>query len=291
MIYTRLITLLCLLMAGGILWVTKQETNPSSDEIQLIEKALPLAAPTKAKKARRLLIFNRTETYFHQSIPVGTKALQRLGEKTEAYQSEISQDYVVFAPDELARFDAVLFLSTTQLKLSPDQQDALLEFVRSGKGIIGIHAATDNFYEWQEGHEMMGGLFAGHPWYAHSTVKVKLDEPLHPLNACFHPEGFHIQDEIYQFKAPYSRKKQRVLLSLDMSDPATAEVKTSNPQSILRTDDDFAISWIKHEGKGRVFYSSLGHNKHIFWNTQVLQHYLAGIQYALGDYEVPDRIP
>ena len=87
----------------------------------------------------------------------------------------------------------------------------------SGKGIIGIHAATDNFYQWEEGAKMMGGLFCQHPWTSGCTVQVKLDEPDHPLNACFHGESFKVKDEIYQFKDPYSRKNQRIITSRCMS--------------------------------------------------------------------------
>jgi hypothetical protein len=162
--------------------------------------------------------------------------------------------------------------------------------VRSGKGIIGIHAATDNFYEWEEGAKMMGGLFCGHPWNAGCTVQVKLDEPDHPINKCFDEKSFRITDEIYQFKDPYSRDNQRIITSLDMNDPDTKAVKGGNPDKIVRTDGDFGITWLRPEGKGRVFYCSLGHNEHIFWDERILKHYLAGIQYALGDYDVPDAV-
>jgi hypothetical protein len=71
----------------------------------------------------------------------------------------------------------------------------------------------------------------------------------------------------------------RVLLSLDMSRPENARP----PDQLVRGDNDFPVAWIKHEGKGRVFYTSLGHNPEIYRTAQVLQHYLDGIQFALGD--------
>lgn len=137
---------------------------------------------------------------------------------------------------------------------------------------------------------MIGGLFCGHPWTAGCTVQVKLDEPDHPINQCFDGESFRVTDEIYQFKDPYSRDNQRVIASLDLSDPDTKAVKGGNPDAVTRTDGDFGITWLRQEGKGRVFYCSLGHNEHIFWDERVMQHYLAGIQYALGDYDVPDAV-
>jgi len=283
--------LLALSLAGSASAAKKPKKPlppPTEQEIKSIEQALPASAPAQSAQPRKLLVFSRCDGYRHKSIPIGVKAVEMLGEKTGAYTMEESQELEAFTTENLAQFDGILFLSTTKLDPTPEQRQALLDFARSGKGIIGIHAATDNFYEWEDGAAMMGGLFCGHPWGAGCTVQVKLDEPDHPINACFKGESFKIKDEIYQFKDPYSRKKQRVLTSLDLSDTLTA--KRAKGSNIVRTDNDFGITWIKREGQGRVFYCSLGHNNEVFWNPAVLQHYLAGIQYALGDYDVPDEI-
>jgi HEAT repeat protein len=122
---------------------------------------------------------------------------------------------------------------------------------------------------------MMGGYFNAHPW--NEDVGVKLDDPGHPLLRGFRGQPFVVADEIYQFKEPYSRDKLRVLLSLDVN--RTDMTK----KTIKRTDGDFAVAWIQEYGKGRVFYFSLGHRNEIFWNEPVMQCYLDGIQYALGD--------
>jgi hypothetical protein len=96
--------------------------------------------------------------------------------------------------------------------------------VDSGKGLIGVHAATDNFYDWPEGASMVGGLFSGHPWGGGGTWAFKIDEPDHPLTRAFGGKGFKLRDEIYQFKDPYARNDRRVLLSLDLSDKDTGDV-------------------------------------------------------------------
>jgi type 1 glutamine amidotransferase len=184
----------------------------------------------------------------------------------------ISQDYAMF--DDLGQFDAVILNNTTKLKLSDAQRAALLEFVQDGKGLVGIHAATDNFYDWKEGAEMMGGCFAGHPWGGGGTWAIEISEPEHPLNQAFEGKGFLIKDELYKFRDPYSRERLRILVGIDMSNPRNKKG---------RDDDDNAISWIRELGDGRVFYCSLGHNNHIFWTPPVLKHYLDGIQFALGD--------
>ena len=131
---------------------------------------------------------------------------------------------------------------------------------------------------------MMGGKFTGHPWIPNEKWAVKIDEPNHPLMAPFAGKGFKIKDEIYRTEPPlYSRNKQLVLMSLDMSDDATRK-KSEKP-----TDADTGISWVKTWGKGRFFYCSLGHDHAVTWNPPVLEHYLRGIQFALGDLKVDTK--
>ena len=202
-----------------------------------------------------------------------------MGEKTGAYEVVQSSDMAMFRPENLSEFDAVCFNNTTILDFSDaGLRKSLMDFVRSGKGVIGIHAATDNFYDWPEGAEMMGGLFDGHPWT--EKVGIKLDEPSHKLARVFEGKGFEVFDEIYAFRSPYSRENLRVLLSLD------TEKTDMNKPTINRTDGDFAVSWVRDWGKGRVFYCSLGHDPAIFWNPVILQYYLDGIQFAMGDIDV-----
>lgn len=254
-------------------------------DLAKIEAAVPSKATARPKKPRRILVFWRCEGFFHGSgIAGGNRALELIGQKTGAYTADFSRDYEVFDAANLKKYDVVVLNNTTHLKLSDAQQQALLAFVRGGKGIVGIHAATDNFYEWPDGAKMMGGLFAGHPWGAGGTWAFKIDEPNHVLTRAFGGKGFKLKDEIYQFKEPYTRADRRVLISLDLSDEATGKVKPKTP----RPDNDYAVAWIKKEGKGRVFYCSLGHAANVFQEPAILQFYLDGIQYALGDLAADD---
>lgn len=251
----------------------------TSEEAKKIEEAMPERASVQPEKPRKLLVFYLCQGFAHDSIPLCNKALEVMGKKTGAFLPVFSNDMSAFEPPHLDSFDGVLFNNTTRLKFeNPQHRQALMDFVKRGKGVIGIHAATDNFYDWPEAAEMMGGLFDGHPWGAGGTWAVKIDEPDHPINKGFQGKGFLIRDEIYQISGPYSREKLRVLLSLDMTNSRNHKVG-----GIKREDNDFAIAWIREFEKGRVFYCSLGHNHEIFWNETVLRHYLDGIQYALGD--------
>ncbi len=253
-----------------------------------IEAALPASAPATPARPRRLLVFHRTEGFVHDSIPHGNQALLRLGAATGAYTAELSEDMAAFEPANLARFDAVVFNNTTLLKFeNPAHRAALLALIARGGGIAGIHAGSDNFPTWPEAQALIGGVFHGHPWNAGDTVAVKLDEPAHPLVAPFRGQGFWIRDEIYQIGGPYSRATHRVVLSLDMTKPENARPS----DHIHRKDNDFPISWIKQEPSGgRVFYSSLGHNSDVYYQPEVLAHFLAGLQFALGDLPM-DAVP
>jgi len=291
--------LICIALLG--LWCfvlplsTLQAESPAklrevtAEEVQKIESALPRRATIRTSEPRKLLVFWRCEEFFHKSIPVVNKALEMMGKKTGAYDVVITDDYSVFTTQNLRQFDAICLNNTTHLKFDPQENPerckALMDFVKGGKGIVGVHAATDNFYKWPEAMEMMGGKFTGHPWGGGGTWAIKIDEPKHPLMKAFRGEGFKINDEIYRTDPPlYSRDKQRVLMSLDVSDPATRNAKGFKP-----TDTDTGISWVKTVGKGRIFYCSLGHNNHIFWNRAILRHYLDGIQFAFGDYKVDTK--
>ncbi len=149
-----------------------------------------------------------------------------------------------------------------------------MDFVRGGKGLAGIHAATDTYHRWKEFTDMMGGTFAGHPW--HMDVPIRLLDPNHPLNKVFGGEGFTIRDEIYQFRDDTALPSERkMLLSLD---PDWEGIDKGD-----RQDGFYPISWIDRYGDGRTFYCSLGHRDEIYHHPLILEHYLAGMRYVLGD--------
>ena len=263
---------------------TAGAAGPSQADLEKVSAALPSAPAVRPMKPRRVLIFTLCRGFRHGSIPVGAAAVEMIGTKTGAYSSETTDDVQTFTREKLSGFDAVCMMNTTGELFAGAENEGELkqsftEFVEAGGGLIGIHAATDCFYKWPQYGEMMGGYFDGHPW--HTKVPVKNDDPAHPLNAAFGGAGFTITDEIYQFKNPYSRRQLRVLLSLDGSKMDLARGK--------RADGDYAVSWIRRYGMGRVFYCSLGHRNEIFWNPDVLKHYLAGIQFALDDLQTDVR--
>jgi type 1 glutamine amidotransferase len=180
--------------------------------------------------------------------------------------------------DNLKNYDAVFFYTTGSLPISEVQKSDLLAFVRSGKGFGGSHCATDTFYDWKEYGELIGGYFDGHPW--HQKINVLIEDPNNPATKHL-GKSFEITDEIYQFKGPYSRDKLRILMRLDMD-------SVKNPGK--RQDGDNALAWIHQYGKGRVFYTALGHRNEVWRDERFQQHIIGGLRFMFG-LEDPDTTP
>lgn len=290
-----------LFFAVGLLAVLITFTGTRTDAVKdgVLEKiaaAIPDEAPAKPESERKILLFTKTNGFRHDSIPTGVASLTKLGERTGAFRVTHSEDEAMFEPESLLQFDAVIMLNTTGEVFRPEKlpeeesarttvlereerlKKSLVDFVKSGKGLAGMHSATDTYKNWKEYNDMMGGAFDGHPW--HMEVPIKNLDPDHPVNAAFQGSGFEVNDEIYQFREDTaSPEERRMLLALNGEKMDLSRGKHEN--------GFYPVSWVDTYGEGRVFYCSLGHRDEIFWNPVVLKHYLAGIQYALGDLEAP----
>jgi type 1 glutamine amidotransferase len=139
--------------------------------------------------------------------------------------------------------------------------------------------------QWPEFNKLIGGYFKFH-WPDPQLITVKIDDPNSPLTAMFHGKEFEIHDETYTFiQESFSRKNVHVLTSIDYDKMSAADkAKEANP----RSDGDYALSYIRREGKGRVFYEGHGHSDRVYAMTPMLEHLRAGIQYALGDLKADD---
>jgi uncharacterized protein len=272
-----------------------QVVGPTEDEVKRMEAAAPAEPQVQPAQPRKVLVWGHP--YTHEPVPFASKALEVLGRKSGAYEAVVSDDPTMLLPEKLGQFDALVmnnihertpFLPRNLAELPADEraaaekqaaaiQDSILAFVRGGKGLVGIHAATAALQDWAEYGDLMGGFYTGH---ITEDVPVKLDEPDHPINACFGGQGFRLRDEIYFLSEPKPRAKYRVLLSLDLSQMA-------DPGQ--RPDKDYVISLVRTYGKGRVFYCSLGHASDVYWNAAILRHFLAGIQFAIGDLPAEAR--
>ena len=264
-----------------------------------IEAAVPQKARVAPKQARRVLIWNTP--FMEQSphkgytIPQSEYAMRLLGEKTGAFEPVVSDDVAMYLPENLKKFDAIILNNANGPWIRPTPKDmdkfknygsdidavekllrqSLLDYVANGGGLVALHHAIGGNTHWPEFLDLLGASYWGHPW--NEEVGIKLDEPDHPLVAAFGGKGFRLAEEVFQYNEPYSRQKVRVLLSLDV------ENTNMKVPWVYRKDNDFALAWIKSYGKGRVFYSAIGHHTELWWNPQILSFYLDAIQFAAGD--------
>jgi len=251
---------------------------------QQIDAATPRQAIVKPHRPRKLLVTDIQMYSGHETIPHGNLLLELMAKYTGAFEATFSNDLDLLKYPKIKEFDAV-FLNNVcgMVHNDPDVRDGILRFVREGGGIGGNHAVTFANNNWPEFAEMMGG-WAG----AHHTEKqvIKIDDPQSPLMKSFGSASFEHTDEFYQFPvySPYSREKQHVLMSIDVekSDRATAN-RLCVP--CTRPDQDYGLAWIKTYGKGRTYFTPLGHTTIMYTDQRWTQHLLAAVQYILGDLE------
>ena len=202
--------------------------------------------------------------------------LAAMSDKSEAFDVVFSNSDKDFTTENLAEYQAVFLNNTSAIEraFSNASRKALIEFVGNGGGLAAIHAVADG--GWSQFTRLLGARADGHPWKGNKTWKIRVEDPGHPLMSSFDGEDFEIRDELYRFR-DYDRGRLRVLMSVD--------TQASPRVNKHRQDGDHALSWIREHGKGRVFYSALGHNASTLRNPAVLGHWLAGVQYVLGNLE------
>jgi len=243
-----------------------------------------------APPKKHLLVLGEEKGYRHESVSHAMATIERLGQGTGLWDTVIRTDTEVLTKKKLEYnaknlndFDAVFFFTAGELEMDAQQKADLLSFVHDdGKGFIGIHAATITFTEWPEYGKMIGGYFDEHPWGTFDAP-IEVEDPNFPGMQAW-PRSFVLRDEIYQIKN-FSRDNLRVLMRLDAS-----KLDFGNPK-VHRTDRDFAVTWAKMYGKGRVYYSTLGHVKENWDNPQMQTMITEAIKWAMGlvDADVTPR--
>lgn len=224
----------------------------------------------------------------HDSVTRALVTIERLGRQSGAYDTYIRTDSQLITkrpviPPGASRpvtnknldyFDAIFFFGVREIDLDPQQKQDLLTFIRDdGKGFVAAHTASTAFFSWPEFGEMLGGRFDGHPWGI-TDARVIVEDPEFPAMRHF-PANVIIRDEHYQTR-DFSREKIRVLARLDPS-----SVDLTRPE-VRRADRDFPVAWSRTYGKGRVFYSTLGHSPESWDDPLVHTMYFEALRWALG---------
>jgi type 1 glutamine amidotransferase len=262
---------------------------------------IPLKAPAAPKKPRKVFVYALAKGWIHSSIPITAYAVDQIGKQTGAWSTTISFNQSDFTAQNLSQYDVLVLDNTTGTFLddpndvagTASRRKALLDFVRSGHGLVLTHAGTDSYHRggeslWPEFTKMVGGHFKFH-WLTPQKVTLKIDDPKSAITAPLMGAPFSVHDEIYTYTQDdaNNRKNLHVLYSVDYSkmDPADKAIEPANGK---RTDGDYMLSWIRREGQGRVFVQALGHNEYIWANPKMLESFTAGMQYAAGDLAMDD---
>ena len=275
----------------------------------LVPLALTAAAFATATASqagpKKLLFLTHAALYKHTSLGPAEKAVTELGKAggfevttVEGYKQDPKQlDFSFLTPEYLNQFDGVMMMTNGNLPMTDAQKKALLDFVRGGKALIGAHCASLTFYNYPEFGEMLGGYFNRN--LPQGTIAVlKVEDTRHPATRML-GSSWPIVDEFYLFgtapwdasrpddnidvlfknKIPmgFSRDRVHVLLSLD------TEHMDLSKQPNLKRGGDYPQAWTREYGKGRTFYTSLGHRDDLWSNDPVFRaHMLGGIRWALS---------
>jgi type 1 glutamine amidotransferase len=231
----------------------------------------PVALSARGKV--RVLYVTQSKGFKHAVLPESESIMRDLAAKS-GFELTVSQEADrAITPDSLKNLDVIIFYTTGELPLSDEQKEAFLEFVKSGKTFIGLHSATDTFYQWPAYGAMINGYFDGHPWTQDSEVTIKADDRRHATTRHF-PPSMTFKEEIYQFKN-FDPQAVKVLVSLDTTrtDMTKKGIKASS----------FPLVWHRPYGKGRVFYSALGHRPEIWQSDWYQQMLVNAIKWGVGD--------
>jgi type 1 glutamine amidotransferase len=249
----------------------------------LVLLAGALATAQQPAKKKHILVIGQTKGFEHDSVSDAMGTVWKLGMDSDLWTTYMRTDTELITKSKLTSnaknldyFDLLVFASTTgEMDLTDSQKRDMMTFIHDeGKGFVGIHAALDTNYKWPEYGEMIGGWFDQHPW---GTFQAPIINEGGDFPATMHmPKTMVKKDEIYQAKA-WSRDKVNVLLRLDDS----KLVYENNPR-VHRQDRDFAVAWSKMYGKGRVFYSTLGHTNEAWKDPEIVKMYFEAIKWALG---------
>lgn len=239
--------------------------------------------PAPPVNKKRILVIGQTKGFQHDSVSDAMGTVWKLGHDSGLWDTYMRTDTELLSKGKvgangknLDEFNAIVFASTTgELEMTDAQKKDFLTAIHDeGKGFVGIHAALDTNYKWPEYGEMIGGWFDQHPWGTFWAPIIN-EDPSFPATSHF-PKAFMKRDEIYQPSKEFSRGKVHVLLRLDES-----KLDYNNPR-VHRDDHDFAVAWTKMYGKGRVFYSTLGHTNESWNDPDIQRFYFEAIKWALG---------
>jgi len=232
-----------------------------------------LAEGNSGKEVSVLIYTKNGEGYVHDNVAANVAAIEKIC-KAEGIVTEVSDDPGVFTPENLSRFDALVFANTNNEGFDTEaQKKAFQEFIRSGGGFMAIHSANATEREWPWYWAMVGGKFIRHA--PHQEFDVLVTDPSHPSTAHL-PERWTVRDECY-----YSFQLNpdiHVLLSADMT-TVEDEGKDEYPGETFGTQ--FPLCWCHEFEGGRQWYTALGHDIPFYEDPLFVEHLRGGLLWVL----------
>ena len=284
---------------------------PTKEWTAKIKQLAPQKATVQPEKPRKVLLFSLFTGYEHDVIPYVKVVFKVLSDNSKAFDIETSNDIEMLASENIREFDAVIlnnncsadpdrnifldvltagsknpdsryseYTETMCMQKAAELETSLIRYVENGAGLMAVHGAIVMQNNSEAFSDMLGGSFDFHP--KNQEVHLNLVEPDHPLLKAFEGKPFVHKDEPYIFSNSYTKKNFRPLLVMD-----TDKLELKEDQNQVRSDVRY-VSWIKRHGKGRVFFVSPSHNASSYENKTLLQFYLDGLQYVLGDLKCDD---
>ncbi|TFV97960.1 ThuA domain-containing protein [Algoriphagus kandeliae] len=257
--------------------------------------------PYSAKK--KILVFSLHTGFEHWVIPHTEEMIKILGEKSGAFEVTGSKDIELFELENLKEFDAIVLNNTCskpdhrnlfwdQLSFESDEDSVILmkkalqleknliDYVKSGGGLMVLHGGITTQNKSQAFSDLVGGSFDYHP--PQQSINVQVEDSTHPLTQAFSSGSFVHVDEPYFYMNAYEKMDFRPLLYFN-----NQEIKNQRKGKEMSSGKTYA-AWIRSEGKGKVFYAAPSHNAQSFENPELLQFFLDGLQYIVGDVACDD---
>jgi type 1 glutamine amidotransferase len=256
----------------------------STEAKDKIQAAIPQQAYAKPKKARRLLVMESLHGMSHNTIPHANVMLQLMGKTTGAWEAVFDNDLNNLKYPKIKEYDGVFLNSVVgEMLAEPAVREGLSRFVREGGGLGGVHGTPWASRNWEEFAEMIGSQSAPHRI---ENGIMQVYDASSPLMKPFGGKPLPFREEYYRFEHEGMGRlrwdKVRVLLTVDLDDP---KIEPRPWNGYKRPDNIYPVTWIRTYGKGRVFYCSLGHMPETFMSREIVGHFLAGVQFLLGDLE------
>ncbi len=261
------------------------EIAKRSEEVrQKIDAAIPRQAYATPKKRRKMLVVESLHGMSHNTIPHTNVMVERMGKITGAWETEFSNDLDNLKYPKIKQYDGVLLNDIVgEFAAEPAVRDGLARFVKEGGGLAGIHGTPWASRNWDEFAEMIGALSAPHRI---EQGIMKVYDRASPIMKPFQEKDLNFKEEYYRFQTEGQGRlrwdKVRVLMTVELDDP---KIEPRPWTGYKRPDNVYPVSWIRNYGKGHVFYSSLGHMPETFMTPELVGHFLAGLQFMLGDLE------